>query len=127
MSAKFGNLAPEFAFLPFREAMGACYGKVCADVNSWLGEQFKNTVSEQKDWKCGAAGKFKTSTGHKLDLPPNDARTILLKFGTSLNELGKAGEFTVKCDMLPKLCRAWIDEQNAKIKPAVENASPVAS
>lgn len=112
--SKLDNLNPEVALQPFRKALGVNYGKIAADIKSWLGRFTKDIVNDQKDWKAAANFKLSSTEGYKVQLPPNDARSSLLCFGMRLNEIGKAGKFEIQAE-IPVVCQAWIEQHKVSV------------
>lgn len=97
---------------PFKSAIGESFDKVVLDLSSWLGRQ-AITVDEGQ-WKTGAGLKLTAKDNHKMQLPPNDPRSVLVWFALRCNEVSAAGEFTIEAT-LPKQCVAWIEKENASV------------
>ncbi len=109
------NLSVEVALSPFRAAIGSGFDKVVNDVKAMLGRAAKDIISKDGGWKASAKFALTSKTGHKLQLAPNDASTILLCFGMRLVELGNAGSFTIQAEV-PKECGAWVQKHAAEVK-----------
>jgi len=106
---KLGNLSPEIALRAFAVALGNEFAGICAVAKTKLGNWEKDIKSEVGDWKCSAKCVLVSKEGHKVQMPPNDAIAILLKFGMRLNEIAEAGQFDVDAE-IPKDCSAYVDE-----------------
>ena len=101
---------------PFRSEIGSDgkFTAVCNNVASFLGRQQVTTIDG--DWECSAKCKLVSKDKNEMQLPLNDARSILIRFALNLNKLAKAGEFEVNAT-LPKQCIAWIDKVEAAKAP----------
>lgn len=103
----------EVVLAPFAKAIGDDkFDKVVLDVSSMLGRQTITTIDGE--WKAGAGLKLAAKDQHKVQLPLNNPAAVLFWFAIRLNEIAKAGEFSLDAS-LPKACTAWIENLKVEV------------
>lgn len=115
----------ESLLLPFHAAVGndGKYAAMCNQVAAFLGQLTITTVDGR--WKCSA--KFTLSSGdkNKAQMPPNDARSILMQAALGLDEVANLGNFTVNAS-IPAKCMDWVKHiKPIAITPTVKEVTAV--
>lgn len=126
--SKLNNLKAETYLAVFKNTMGVHFPKVCADINSWIGQRESTIVSKQSGWTVGTKGRLVSKDGHTLQLDLNAAWTPLVLFGMQLSAINTNGstvdnsgkvvyDMDVQAD-IPAASKSWYETHYINAKSA---------
>jgi hypothetical protein len=123
---------PVLALHPFKRVLGTLFPKICNDAKSFLGRLEDNNggndvKSKLGETRCTAKCVLTNNEGHKLQMPPNNPMSLLIRDGLTLSRLDREMGTRTEKDgvvtshgidaLIPSYCLDWIVQQtNAQLQ-----------